>query len=75
MRPLMVMSVRCLSIKLKSNIAIIEYYSNFLEKLKKLIGIDIKQGTWNKYNYILADLKHFVRENYNKNDIYLKKLT
>lgn len=58
----------------KANIGLIEFYNNFIEKLKKLIGIEIKQVTWNKYNYNFSDLKDFIKERYNKNDFYLKDL-
>src|SRR5690606_2068293 len=48
--------------------------NDFLEKYKKLIGIEIKQVTWNKFNYILNDLKDFLQWKYKQKDFYLKDL-
>jgi len=56
------------------NIGIIYHYNDFLEKYKKLIGIEIKQVTWNKFNYILSDLKDFIQWKYKQKDFYLKDL-
>lgn len=56
------------------NIGIIYHYNDFLEKYKKLIGIEIKQVTWNKFNYILNDLKDFIQWKYKQKDFYLKDL-
>src|SRR5690606_40616369 len=50
------------------NIGIIYHYNDFLEKYKKLIGIEIKQVTWNKFNYILSDLKDFIQWKYKQKD-------
>lgn len=57
-----------------SNDGIIKYYGSFIEKLKKLIDVEIKQVTWNKYSYTYSDLKSFIEKKYNKKDIYLKNL-
>src|SRR5690606_7709508 len=56
------------------NIGIIHHYNDFLEKYKKLIGIEIKQVTWNKFNYILNDLKDFIQWKYKQKGFYLKDL-
>src|SRR5690606_32899904 len=56
------------------NIGIIHHYNDFLEKYKKLIGIEIKQVTWNKFNYILNDLKDFLQWKHKQKDFYLKDL-
>ena len=56
------------------NIGIISYYNEYLEKNKKLIGIEIKQITWNKFNYIYNDLKQFIKWKFSKNEILLKDL-
>lgn len=58
----------------KENIGVIFYYNSYLEKTKKLIGIEIKQSTWNKFNYILSDIKQFIKWKFNKNEILLKDL-
>lgn len=56
------------------NIGVVHYYNEYLLKNKKLIGIEIKETTWNKFNYIYTDLKNFVRWKYKQNDILLKDL-
>lgn len=55
-------------------IGIVFYYDEFLEKYKKLIGIEIKQATWNKFSYILSDLKDFIQWKYKQKDFHLKNI-
>lgn len=59
---------------IKANIGLLAYYDEYLLKYKKLIGIEIKQITWNKFNYICKDLKDFIKWKYKQNDIHLKDL-
>ncbi|MBA9073513.1 site-specific recombinase XerD [Flavobacterium gossypii] len=58
----------------KKNIGIVSYYNDYLNKYRKLIGIEIRQSTWNKFSYILNDLKDFIRAKYQKNEMLLKDL-
>ncbi len=58
----------------KQNIGIVSYYNEYLLKHKKLIGIEIKEVTWNKFNYIYNDVLVFIKWKYNQNDILLKDL-
>ena len=58
----------------KKNIGIIDYYNQYLQKNKKLINIEIKQITWNKFNYIYNDVKDFIKWKFNQNEILLKEL-
>jgi len=60
--------------KIKKEYNIVEYHEVFLERLKKLIGIDLKQATWNKFFYIKQHLKAFIKSKYNRNDYALKEL-
>ncbi|REC66599.1 site-specific integrase [Epilithonimonas hispanica] len=53
---------------------LLEYYQIYLDRLKKLVGIEIKQGTWNKFNYIKEDVSEFIKSHYNKPDVKLKDL-
>lgn len=55
-------------------IGVVAYYNEYLEKHKKLIGIEIKQSTWNKFSYICKDVKDFIKQRYCKTDILLKDL-
>ena len=58
----------------RKNIGVLSYYNEYLTKSKKLIGIEIKQSTWNKFSYILNDLKDFIKAKYQKNEFLLKDL-
>ena len=53
---------------------LIEYYQIYLDRLKKLIGIEIKQQTWDKFSYIKKDVSEFIKHNYKKSDVKLKDL-
>lgn len=53
---------------------LIEYYQIYLERLKKLIGIEIKQQTWDKFSYIKEDVSEFIKHHYKKSDVKLKEL-
>jgi integrase/recombinase XerD len=52
----------------------IHYFKEFLEKKRKLIGIDIQLGTWKKFNYANQQVKDFIKWKYGKNDFPLSKL-
>ncbi|MCT3920029.1 site-specific integrase [Elizabethkingia anophelis] len=60
--------------KLLLEYRLVEYYDIYLERLKKLIGIEIKQQTWDKFYYIRNDVEAFVKYYYQKGDIKLKDL-
>ena len=60
--------------KIKKEYDTVEFFERYLKRLKTLIGIDIKQITWNKYFYIKNDLKCFIKWKYKTNDYPLKKL-
>ena len=53
---------------------LIAYFKEFLEKKKKLIGIDIELATWKKYYYTCEQAKSFVQWKYKKKDIPLQEL-
>lgn len=58
----------------KKNIGIVLHYNDYLKKYQKLIGIEIKEATYDKFSYIQNDLKDFIKSKYQKNDILLKDL-
>lgn len=58
----------------KQNYQLGSYYLEYLEKYKKLIGIEIKEITWNKFYYIYNDVKDFIKWKYKQNDVLLKNL-
>jgi integrase/recombinase XerD len=53
---------------------VIEYFKEFLDKKKKLVGIDIQLGTWKKFNYAHKQVKDFIKSKYGKQDHPLSKL-
>ncbi|WP_299524905.1 site-specific integrase [uncultured Lutibacter sp.] len=61
-------------VKIAKEHNVIEYFEAFLDKLKKLIGIDIKQITWNKSYYVKNNVKSFIKWKYKTNDLPLNKL-
>lgn len=53
---------------------LIAYFKEFLEKRKKLIGIDITKATWKKYYYACQQAQSFIKWQYKKKDIPLEEL-
>lgn len=53
---------------------VVFYYSSYLKRLHKLIGKEIKESTYKKFEYVGNDLKKFVKSRYGKNDIPLDEL-
>jgi integrase/recombinase XerD len=60
--------------KLSKEYNVIEYFESFLNKLKTLVGIDIKQSTWNKFYDVKQDVKTFIKWKYKARDYPMKKL-
>lgn len=61
-------------VKLRKEFNVIEYFEHRLNKLKKLIGIDIKQVTWDKSYYVKNNVKSFILWKFQQKDIPLNKL-
>lgn len=59
----------------KKDDSVISYLTKDLDKLKKLIGKDLKQSTWNKFSYAYNDVTSFIRLHFCKKDIPLKELS
>lgn len=58
----------------KKEDSVVSYLNKDLEKLKKLIGKDLKQSTWNKFNYAYNDVASFIKFQFGKKDHPLKDL-
>ncbi|WP_299159437.1 site-specific integrase [uncultured Eudoraea sp.] len=56
------------------DVGTIEYFKEFLDKKKKLIGIDIQLATWKKFNYAYSQVQDFIKWKYCKHDFPLSKL-
>lgn len=51
-----------------------EYYQSYLKKFKKLIGLEIKKVTWDKFYYIGQHITAFIIWKYKVKDIPLSRL-
>jgi integrase len=60
--------------KIARDYNVIEYFEVYLNKLKRLVRIDMKQSTWNKYYYVKNNAKAFIKWKFKTNDLPLKKL-
>ena len=58
----------------QKQLGIVQFYSSYLERLKKMISKDFKQSTWEKFNEILPAIKDYILFKYQKKDISLNKL-
>lgn len=52
----------------------IEHFNSYLDKLKKLVEIDIQYKTWKKFEHVRNDVKAFIKWQYNRTDYPLKDL-
>ena len=59
---------------IQKQLGIVQFYSSYLERLKKMISKDFKQSTWEKFNEILPAIKDYILFKYQKKDISLNKL-
>lgn len=53
---------------------VVNYFRKFLAKKSQLVGKDIKQATWKKFDYVCNDLEAFIFSAYKKKDFPLNKL-
>lgn len=58
----------------QKQIGVVEFYSEYMDRLKKMIGKDFKKSTWGKFNEILPALKDYIYFQYKKRDIKLVDL-
>ena len=60
-------------IKKKENI--LSYYKQYLFKIKKLVGLDLKESTYNKFVYVGNHLEAFLKWKFKKTDFPLEELS
>lgn len=53
---------------------LISYYNSYLKKLKSLVGKELKESTYRKFEYIKNDVEAFVQWQFKKRDIPLDNL-
>jgi integrase/recombinase XerD len=59
----------------KKEDSVLSYFLKWLNKQEKLIGKDIKQITWDKFNYVYQDVKRFINHHYKMSDFPLEDLS
>ena len=53
---------------------LVAYYNSHLKKLKSLVGKELKESTYKKFEYVRNDVEAFVQWQYKKRDIPLENL-
>jgi integrase len=61
--------------ELKKSEFILSYYKQYLSKIEKLVGLEIKDNTYNKFVYVGNHLEAFLKWKYKKTDYPLKELS
>ena len=61
--------------ELKKSEFILSYYKQYLSKIEKLVGLEIKDDTYNKFVYVGNHLEAFLKWKYKKTDYPLKELS
>lgn len=63
-----------LGIEPKQKYHIVSFYNQFLQKQKKLVGIEIKESTYQKFSYVSNQLESFVKCKFKTKDYPIEKL-
>lgn len=61
-------------VKIKKKECISSYYNQYLSRIKKLVGLEIKDNTYNKFVYVGNHLEAFLKWKYKKADYPLEEL-
>jgi integrase/recombinase XerD len=61
--------------ELKKSEFILSYYKQYLSKIEKLVGLEIKDNTYSKFVYVGNHLEAFLKWKYKKTDYPLKELS
>jgi len=54
--------------------SVIEFFERYLKRLKRLVGIDIEDATYIKFEYVKTHVKNFIKWQYKMSDYPLKDL-
>jgi integrase/recombinase XerD len=60
---------------IKKKECILSYYNQYLSRIHKLIGLEIKQNTYDKFKYVGKDLETYIKWKFKKNDFPLEELS
>ena len=61
--------------EIKKKEFVLSYYKQFLSKIKKLVGLEIKSNTYDKFVYVGNHLEAFLKWKFNKIDFPLEELS
>jgi hypothetical protein len=61
-------------IEIKKRECILSYYNKYLNRIHKLVGLEIKQNTYDKFFYVGKDLAAFINWKFKKQDFTLENL-
>lgn len=63
-----------IGVEIKKKEYVLSYYKQYLSKIKKLVGLEIKDNTYNKFVYVGNHLEAFLKWKYKKADYPLEEL-
>jgi integrase/recombinase XerD len=64
-----------IGVEIKKKEYVLSYYKQYLSKIKKLVGLEIKNNTYNKFVYVGNHLEAFLKWKFKKTDFPLEELT
>lgn len=56
----------------KGILYVVEYFDDYLLKIKRLVGKDMEESTWKKFENALMHLKSFIKWKYEQQDLLLR---
>ena len=62
-------------VEIKKKEFVLSYYKQYLAKIKKLVGLEIKDNTYNKFVYVGNHLEAFLKWKFKKTDFPLEELS
>ncbi|MFV5700252.1 tyrosine-type recombinase/integrase [Flavobacterium sp. XS2P12] len=64
-----------IGVEIKKKEYVLSYYKKYLSKIKKLVGLEIKDNTYNKFVYVGNHLEAFLKWKFKKVDYPLEELS
>lgn len=64
-----------IGVEIKKKEYVLAYYKQYLAKIKKLVGLEIKDSTYNKFVYVGNHLESFLKWKFKKTDYPLEELS
>jgi integrase len=64
-----------IGVEIKKKEYVLAYYKQYLAKIKKLVGLEIKDSTYNKFVYVGNHLELFLKWKFKKTDYPLEELS